>query len=326
MLTSDPHECVDARATRFSGSVTIPAGPLPAGIGLKSQHFHDILDTRPALGFLEIHAENFLVDGGPFHHYLTRLREHYPLSIHGVGLSIGGATRPDTDHLKRLAQLIDRYQPQSFSEHLAWSTHSDIFFNDLLPLAYNAHTLARVSDHIDIVQNALGRKILLENPSTYVEFSDSTIDEPEFIAEVVRASGCGLLLDVNNVHVSCTNHRNDARDYLRALPLARVEEIHLAGFTDAEDIDGTPLLIDSHGSPVAREVWALYAVALAHTGAVATLIERDNDVPPLVDLLLEAERANEYLRSTQRNNTYCSRDPNHNSSGDKSHSTCRRRG
>jgi uncharacterized protein len=216
-----------------------------------------------------------------------------------VGLSIGAESLPSADHLKRLAALVNRYEPQSFSEHLAWSTHSDIFLNDLLPLVYDASTLDRVCEHIDIVQNALGRTILIENPATYVEFSASMIDETDFVSALVARSGCGLLLDINNVHVNCTNHRRNPYDYIRSLPLAQVEEIHLAGFATSQDNDGSPLLIDSHDCAVAEEVWALYRYALALTGPVATLIERDGNVPPLDDLLAEAAVATRHMRALQ---------------------------
>ncbi len=269
--------------------------PPRAGIGLKPEHFRAILDTAPDIGFFEIHAENYMVDGGPFHHYLTRIRERYPLSIHGVGLSIGGEGPLDEGHLDRLAALLDRYQPESFSEHLAWSSHGGNFYNDLLPVAYDRATLNRVCDHVDHVQQRLRRRMLLENPATYVEFAASTMAEAEFIGEVVRRSGCGLLLDVNNVHVSCTNHGRDARDYLRALPLAAVGQIHLAGYAEDVDAAGAPLLIDSHGSPVAEVVWALYCHALDRVGPTPTLIERDNDIPSLPVLLAEADHADRIL-------------------------------
>ena len=269
--------------------------PARAGIGLKPEHFRAILDTAPDIGFFEIHAENYMVDGGPFHHYLTRIRERYPLSIHGVGLSIGGAGPLDEAHLDRLAALLERYQPESFSEHLAWSSHGDVFLNDLLPVAYDAATLERVCAHIGRVQDRLKRRMLLENPATYVEFAASTMTETEFIGEVVSRSGCGLLLDVNNVHVSCTNHGRDARDYLGALPLDAVAQIHLAGFAEDTDAAGAPLLIDSHGTPVDEAVWSLYAQAIASTGAVPTLLERDHDVPTLATLLAEAQRAEDLM-------------------------------
>ncbi len=269
-----------------------PAGlPVRAGLGLKPAHFRDILETRPALGFFEIHAENYLVAGGPFHHYLGEICRRYPLSVHGVGLSIGGEGPLDADHLDRLAVLLDRYQPAAFSEHLAWSSHGGAFLNDLLPLPYDRATLDRVCDHIDVVQHRLNRRMLLENPATYVEFAASTLSEPEFIGEVVRRTGCGLLLDVNNVYVSCTNHGRDPYAYLDGLPLAAVGEIHLAGFAEDVDAAGDRLLIDNHGSPVAEAVWDLYRYALAGCGPVATLIERDHDVPALAVLLAEAGRA-----------------------------------
>lgn len=271
--------------------------PPGVGIGLKSSHVQEILHTAPALGFFEVHAENYFVDGGPFHHHLTRIRERYPLSIHGVGLSIGAEAPLDTDHLDALARLLDRYQPQSFSEHLAWSTHGDVFLNDLLPLPYTAATLQRVCDHIDQVQTRLQRRMLLENPATYVEFTASTWSESAFIREVLRRTGCGLLLDVNNVYVSSVNHAFDPQAYLQALPLEAVGEIHLAGFAEAQDGAGDPLLIDSHGAPVAQPVWDLYAFALGLTGPVPTLIERDNDVPALPVLLAEAQAAQTYLQA-----------------------------
>jgi uncharacterized protein (UPF0276 family) len=265
--------------------------PAAGGIGLKPEHFREILDTRPELGFFEIHAENYMVAGGPFHHYLTRIRERYPLSIHGVGLSIGGAAPLDEAHLDRLAVLLDRYQPESFSEHLAWSSHGDAFLNDLLPLPYHAGTLDRVCAHIDRVQERLKRRMLLENPASYVEFGASTMAETDFIGEVVRRTGCGLLLDVNNVHVACVNHHRDPCAYIRSLPLPAVGQIHLAGFACDVDAAGAPLLIDSHGAPVAQAVWDLYAFALEGLGPTPTLIERDNDIPALPVLLAEAAQA-----------------------------------
>ncbi|MBI3523506.1 MAG: DUF692 domain-containing protein [Betaproteobacteria bacterium] len=268
-----------------------PALPKRGGVGLKPEHFREILATVPDIGFFEIHAENYMVEGGPFHHYLGRIRELYPLSIHGVGLSIGGESPLDADHLDRLARLLDRYQPESFSEHLAWASHAEVFLNDLLPAPYHANTLALVCGHIDQVQDRLKRRMLLENPATYVEFSASTMAETEFITEVVRRTGCGLLLDVNNVYVSCVNHHRDPYDYVRALPLAAAGEIHLAGFARDADAAGDPLLIDSHGAPVDQAVWELYRYTLECTGPLPTLIERDNDIPAFPVLLAEAQRA-----------------------------------
>ena len=265
--------------------------PACAGIGLKPQHFREVLDTRPDIGFFEVHAENYMVDGGPFHHYLGRIRQHYPLSLHGVGLSIGGEGALDEAHLARLANLMARYEPATFSEHLAWSSHGENFYNDLLPVPYDRQTLERVCRHIDQVQERLQRRMLLENPSTYLEFESSTMSEPEFLREVLNRTGCGLLLDVNNVHVSCTNHGRDAQAYVDDLPLAAVGEVHLAGFACDQDAAGAPLLIDSHGSPVASEVWGLYSSVVARLGPVATLLERDNNVPSLAALLDEAGQA-----------------------------------
>jgi hypothetical protein len=269
--------------------------PWRAGIGLKPQHFHEVLSRRPDIGFFEVHAENYMVDGGPFHHFLGKVREHYALSLHGVGLSIGGIEPLDESHLDRLATLIERYQPASFSEHLAWSSHGGIFFNDLLPVPYDRATLDRVCDHIDRVQERLQRRMLLENPSTYIEFESSTMSETAFLREVLKRTGCGLLLDVNNVHVSCTNHDRDALSYVHDLPLGEVGEVHLAGFARDRDAAGAPLLIDSHGSPVDEAVWGLYAYVVARLGAVATLLERDNDLPALATLLAEAGRADEMM-------------------------------
>ena len=274
----------------------MPVGlPARAGVGLKPQHFRDVLDTRPDIGFFEVHAENYMVDGGPFHHFLGRIREHYPLSLHGVGLSIGAEGPLDESHLARLAALIVRYEPASFSEHLAWSTHGEMFLNDLLPVPYDRATLARVCEHVDRVQARLKRRMLLENPSTYVEFSASTMSEAQFLREVLQRTGCGLLLDVNNVHVSCVNHGRDALAFIDALPLDAVGEIHLAGFARDHDAAGAPLLIDSHGTPVDDAVWALYATVIARMGCVPTLLERDNDVPSLATLLAEAQRAEDMM-------------------------------
>ena len=271
--------------------------PARAGLGLKPQHFAEILETHPDLGFFEIHAENYLVAGGPFHHYLGRIRERYPLSIHGVGLSIGADGPLDTDHLDRLAMLLDRYQPESFSEHLAWSTHRGMFFNDLLPLPYDLTTLSRVCSHLEQTQEHLRRRILLENPATYVEFATSTMDEATFITEIVRRTGCGLLLDVNNAYISGVNHHRDPQAYLAALPLSEVGEIHLAGFAEDCDAAGAPLLIDTHGAPIAAAVWELYAFALERLGPTPTLIERDHNIPPLAVLIAEVQHAERQLNA-----------------------------
>jgi len=214
--------------------------------------------------------------------------------VHGVGLSIGGARGLDGAHLDRLRRVCDRYDPESVSEHLAWSSHGADYLNDLLPLPYTEETLALVCDHVDQVQGVLGRRILLENPATYLCFAQSTIPETAFLAEVARRSGCGLLLDVNNVFVSCTNHGTDPRAWLADFPLHRVGEIHLAGH-DAETLPSGPLLIDSHGAPVAEPVWALYAEVIAQAGPLPTLVEWDNDLPEWPVLAAEAARAGAIL-------------------------------
>jgi len=291
------HAPVRTPAVSGVGRVRAIGGVLPerAGIGLKPQHFRDVLDTSPDVGFFEVHAENYMVDGGPFHHFLTRIRDHYPLSLHGVGLSIGAEGPIDEAHLDRLKELVDRYEPASFSEHLAWSSHGEHFFNDLLPVPYDQATLARVCDHIDQVQERLQRRMLLENPSTYVEFAASTMGEAQFLSETIRRTGCGLLLDVSNVHVSCVNHGRDAVAFIGELPLDAVGEIHLAGFARDQDAAGAPLLIDSHGAPVDEAVWDLFMNVLARLGPLPTLLERDNHVPSLQTLLAETHRAEELM-------------------------------
>ena len=277
--------------------------PIPprAGVGLKPEHYREILDTSPDIGWFEIHAENYMGEGGPPHAYLTAVRERYPVSLHGVGLSIGGAGPLDKEHLSRLRTLIERYQPALFSEHLAWSSHDTVYLNDLLPLPYMEKTLTRVCDHIDEVQDTLQRPMLLENPSTYVAFAETSMSEVEFLREITRRTGCGLLLDVNNVYVQATNHGFDAFDYLDSFPADRVGEIHLGGHADDEDDDGAPLLIDDHGREVADPVWALYAHALSRTGAKPTLIEWDNDVPPWALLFAEAKRADARISERRSN-------------------------
>jgi uncharacterized protein (UPF0276 family) len=272
-------------------------GPIPAraGVGLKARHYAEILETRPDVGWFEVHPENYMGAGGPPHRYLTAIREHYPLSLHGVGLSIGGSRPLDRKHLARLRSLVERYEPGLFSEHLAWSTHDTGFLNDLLPLPYTRETLGHVVAHVDEAQEALGRRMLLENPSTYVRFADSEMSEIEFLSEVVARTGCGLLLDVNNVHVSATNHGFDARAYVDAFPIAAVGEIHVGGHAPDVDGAGRLLLIDAHDREVDRPVWSLYARAVERAGPVPTLVEWDNDVPSWATLLAEARRADAVL-------------------------------
>ena len=265
--------------------------PLRAGVGLKPQHFQHVLECRPDVGFFEVHAENYMVEGGPMHHYLGRIREHYSISLHRVGLSLGGEAPPDDLHRERLARLIDRYEPASFSEHLAWSTHGEIFLNDPLPVAYDRETLGRVCEHVERVQDRLGRRPLLENPSTYIERRHSTMDEAEFMRQVLRRIGCGLLLDLSNLHISCANHGRKPEATLSAMPIGSVWEIHLAGYSVDEIQPRDPILIDTHGSPVAESVWRRFESVIEHCGRLPTLFERDNDVPPFPLLQAEAERA-----------------------------------
>jgi uncharacterized protein (UPF0276 family) len=266
--------------------------PLRAGAGLKPEHVAAILGSRADIGFFEVHAENYMGAGGRPHAALAAIAERYPLSLHGVGLSIGAARPLDREHLARLRKLLDRYRPAMFSEHLAWSSHGEEFLNDLLPLPYTTETLAAICNHVDEVQEALDCRMLLENPSTYVLFAESTIGEVDFLTEVARRTGCGLLLDVNNVFVSATNHGWSAEAYVDAFPLHLVEEIHLAGHaeTDADDTAG-PLLIDSHDRPVADPVWSLFARVIAAAGPRPTLIEWDADIPEWPVLAAEAARA-----------------------------------
>ncbi len=265
--------------------------PDAPGVGYKPQHFEALLADPGPVAWLEIHAENYMGDGGRPIAQLRHLAERFPISVHGVGLSIGGEGDLDANHLARLRHLVGWLNPASFSEHLAWSTHDSHFFNDLLPLPYTQATLSRVCDHIDQVQDTVGRRMLLENPSTYLAFAESEMAEVDFLAEIARRTGCGLLLDVNNVFVSATNQNTDARSYIDAFPLDQVGEVHLGGHDEDADETGAPLLIDSHGKPVVDLVWALYDYTIAAGGPRPTLIEWDNDVPDWPVLRAEADRA-----------------------------------
>jgi uncharacterized protein len=275
--------------------------PARAGVGLKPEHYRDILEGRPDIGWFEVHPENYMGAGGPPHHFLERVRESYPLSLHGVGLSIGAARPLNVQHMSRLKALLDRYQPGMFSEHLAWSTHEEFFLNDLLPLPYTEETLAHVARHVDEVQTTLGRRMLIENPSTYVRFDENDMDEIAFLTELARRTGCGLLLDVNNVYVSATNHGYDAAAYIDAFPVEHVGEIHLAGHAETEDDAGARLLIDAHDRSVLDAVWELYRRAVQRSGPVPTLIEWDNDIPAWPVLFEEARRA-EAIMTHRRSN------------------------
>ncbi len=267
---------------------SLPALP---GVGYKPQHLNGILNQPGAVSWLEIHAENYMGDGGRPLAQLRHLSEKFPISLHGVGLSIGGEGRLDADHLARLKHLNGWLNPASFSEHLAWSTHDGAYLNDLLPLPYTEATLARVADHIDEVQAVLGRRMLLENPSSYLAFTETTMPEVDFLREIGRRTGCGLLLDVNNIHISAVNQATSAVAYLRSFPIDLIGEIHLGGHEADHDDHGAPLLIDSHSRPVADPVWALYAELIALGGPRPTLIEWDNDVPEWPVLAAEAALA-----------------------------------
>jgi len=271
--------------------------PKRAGVSLKPEHYQHILGEQPDVGWFEVHPENYMGAGGPPHRYLTAVREHYPLSLHGVGLSIGTAGQLDSEHIERLKVLVDRYQPEQISEHLAWSSHDAGYFNDLLPLPYTSETLETVTNHIDEVQEALGRKMLLENPATYVVFPESTYDEIEFLSAIARRTGCGLLLDVNNVFVSCINHGRDAASYIDCFPLEAVGEVHLAGHAEDADDNGARLLIDSHDRHVVDDVWLLYRRAIDRAGPLPTLIEWDSEIPDWATLHAEAEVAEQILRA-----------------------------
>jgi uncharacterized protein (UPF0276 family) len=278
-----------------------PALPDRAGVGLKPEHYRDILEGLPDIGWFEVHPENYMGAGGPPHFYLERVRAHYPLSLHGVGLSIGAAGRLSREHLGRLKALIERYEPGQFSEHLAWSTHDTMFMNDLLPLPYTQETLDLVADHVDETQEAVGRRMLVENPSTYVAFGHDEMSEITFLTELARRTGCGLLLDVNNVHVCAVNHGFDAAAYVDAFPVEPVGEIHLAGHAEIDGGDDERLLVDAHDRSVADAVWSLYRRFIQRAGPVPTLIEWDNDVPAWPRLHEEARLADAIISGRRTN-------------------------
>lgn len=272
---------------------TRPQSHLPnaPGVGYKAQHFQELRDMPGDVAWIEVHAENYMGDGGRPLAQLRALREDFAVSVHGVGLSIGGEAPLDTEHLARLKKLCDWIEPASFSEHLAWSTHGAEFLNDLLPLPYTDATLARVAAHINQVQDVLGRQMLLENPSSYLAFSESTYSETDFLRELTKRTGCGLLLDVNNVFISATNLHMSAQAYIDAYPTEKVGELHVGGHDVDQDDHGAPLLIDSHGAAVVDPVWALLDYTLAQTGPRPVLVEWDTDVPDWATLRAEAARA-----------------------------------
>jgi uncharacterized protein (UPF0276 family) len=291
------------RAGRFRFSTYSVTGL--AGTSFKHEHLPAIQAQASQEGFFEVHAENYMGAGGPAHRALERIRDDYPLSLHGVCMSIGGPQPLDLAHLARFRSLIDRYEPALVSEHLAWSTHETTYFNDLLPLPYTPATLSRVAAHIDQVQDAIGRPILLENPSTYVAFRESTMAETDFIRALVRRTGCGLLLDVNNVFVSATNQGYPPLDYLDDFPLEYVGEIHLAGHAVQADDEGDLLLIDSHDRQVAQRVWDLFEIVVRRWGPLPTLVEWDSNIPEWSVLQAEARAAQAILdRHTSASNGF----------------------
>ncbi len=270
--------------------------PVRAGIGLKAQHYTEILEDRPDIGWFEAHTENYMGAGGPPHRYLEAIAERYPLSFHGVGMSLGSADGLDLQHLKRKKELVEKYRPALVSEHLSWSSIGGTYLNDLLPLPYTQKTLEIIADHVRQAQDVLRRRILIENPSTYLQYEDSVIPETDFLMMLADLTGCGVLLDVNNVYVSAWNHRFDARSYIQALEGAPVAEMHLAGHHFNTDIikdfpESRGLRIDDHGSPVIDDVWALYKEALSLFGAAPTLIEWDTNIPALSVLMNEGAKA-----------------------------------
>ncbi len=279
----------------------VPAPDRPrsfaAGIGLKAEFYREILEHSPPVGWFEVHPENYMIEGGPPLKYLDAIRRDYPLSLHGVGMSLGSSEAPDRDHLDRLARLIDRFEPFVISEHLSWSRTGEVFFADLLPLPLTHRTLAIVESNVGRAQDHLGRQLLLENPSAYVQFECEEIPEPEFMNEVSRRTGCGILLDVNNLFVSASNLGFDPNQWLDAVDSDAVGEIHLAGHA-VDEASGKPIRIDDHGWPVPACVFELYRDALRRCGPVPTLIERDANLPPLQELLSEVQLAEQVARET----------------------------
>jgi len=277
--------------------------PARAGIGLRFQHHQPVLDTRPDVAWMEVHTENYMGGGTPLK-YLDAIRRDTPISLHGVGLSLGSAEGVDPAHLERIRKVAERVEPGLMSEHIAWNLVGGTYLADLLPLPMTEEALDVVCRHVDQTQSYLKRRILVENPSAYVAFGNSIIPEWEFMAAVAARTGCGILCDVNNICVSAHNHGWDASAYLAALPPEAVGEVHLAGHSIRTFADGSSLRIDDHGSKVSEEVWTLYRQAVARFGAVPTLIEWDNEIPPLDVLLDEAQHAEQVIAAWQEGNAH----------------------
>jgi len=268
----------------------VPEKPVrETGIGLRGQHYKDILDEKPDIGWIEVHTENFF-GGGSHRHYLSKARELYPLSFHCIGMSLGSDQPPDENHLRQVKELINIYEPFLVSDHLSWSASGNAHMNDLLPLPYTKDVLTRFCENVDHAQNTFGRKILIENPTSYIAFAANEMKEYEFLNEVAKRTGCGILLDINNIYVQAYNHGTETTCYINSFSRDIVEEIHLAGPT-RRDLEGGSLLIDTHNCPVMPEVWALYEYAINHLGNVTTLIEWDSDLPALEKLVAEADKA-----------------------------------
>ena len=285
-----------------SPHILTPSGTsLPVGVGLKNEHFSQVLETRPSLTFFEVHAENFMSAGGAHHRFLEAISEAYPISVHGVGMSLGSAEGISKEHLRKFKKVVDRYKPWLVSEHLAWSSEGGHYLNDLLPLPLDEASLAVVARNVDEMQNFLGRKILVENPSSYLAFKASDMSELEFLTRLAEKTGCGLLLDVNNVYVSAKNMGWNARDYVDAVPAGLVGEVHLAGHTLKTVADGVEIRIDDHGSPVAQPVWDLYSRLVTRIGPRPTLIEWDTEIPGFDVLLAEATKAADIIKAVIQN-------------------------
>ncbi|WP_455376275.1 MNIO family bufferin maturase [Kaarinaea lacus] len=279
--------------------------PVPArsGIGLRAQHYQEILETLPDIGWLEVHSENYFGNGGRPLYYLQKISEHYPLSFHGVGMSIGSTDKIDLDHLDKLKKLIHQFQPHFVSEHLSWGSFQGQYFNDLFPMPYTHEALEHMVNQISFVQEYLGRQILIENVSSYLQFECSTIPEWEFLTELAEQSGCGILLDVNNVYVNASNHQFSAEQFIEAIPKNLVNEIHLAGHT-VKEYENNQILIDTHNQLITEKVWGLYKKAIHRFNKTPTLIEWDTDLPKLEVLLSEANKAEHILESIDYSENY----------------------
>ncbi len=267
----------------------------PAGIGFRHTHYKEVVETRPAVGWLEVHPENYF-GGGAHRHYLAKARELYPLSFHAVGISLGSVERVSRDHLKQIKELASIYEPFQISDHASWSMSGNAHLNDLLPLPYTDETLSILCRNIDETQEVLGQRILVENPSSYLAFKDSTMPEWAFMNATAQRTGCGILLDVNNIYVQARNHHFDAFEYIRSIDIKPVAEIHLAGHTEKQLTDGATVLVDTHNNLVRPEVWELYSFAIERFGAIPTLIEWDQNLPPLATLVDESARAAQIIR------------------------------